>query len=127
MTTATTETESPKPVRLDKSNVTKALKDAVKARGADYVYGDHFGEQCEYVRDQKPACLVGEVLATSFHIPIDVLSELETTADDVLYILRAEGLLVYTAEAQEMLTTAQGLQDTGTPWGEAVKLAVTPL
>lgn len=117
-------TETKPPVRLNKSNVTKALRDAVKARGADYVYHDHFGNACFYVVDQKPACLVGEVLATGFGIPIDVLDELETTADDVLDILQSRGVLTYTSDAADMLMRAQEYQDLGEPWGEAVDIAL---
>lgn len=124
MTTATTETESPKPVRLNKANVTKALKDAVKARGRDYVYADEFGSACYYVVDQKPACLVGEVLATSFGIPIDVLEPLDTTAEDVLDTLQHDGVLTCTPTAVDMLMRAQRVQDEAESWGEALDSAL---
>lgn len=116
-------------IELNKENVAEALLAAVKKRGADYRYQSEFGKLCLYVvgkePERKPGCIVGEVLHSSFGVPLDTLDRFpDMIIPGVLNSLAQEGVLTFTGAAKNMLWAAQMAQDYGSTWGTALDKAL---
>lgn len=109
---------------ITREAVAASLKKAVAERGADYVYErrevpDPFEEgelnrACVYQYDGKPDCIVGYVL-DDLGIPYSPSWE----GASARYVLKA--LRVNDANLVLDLTDVQRFQDSGIPWGEAIK------
>ena len=107
-------------------HVIELLENAVKDRGADWVYPlewKHRDGPCRYFIDGKPGCIIGHVIYQLGGGPDDVeegegVFGLEVW-NRVLEISDDYKIL----EILEILSTAQTAQDYGTSWGEAVAAA----
>lgn len=112
-------------IELNEQNVAEALREAVRKRGADFVYPEEWTNSlgnCEYVVNGEPACIVGEVLH-SLGVPLSRLKPNNSVANK-LFQLEHAGVLVYTQGAMRVLRVAQRVQDAGLPWGVTVKKAL---
>lgn len=106
---------------------TKAqLEQVVTLKGADYVYpigalgfSTETIDECVYRNTvtREPACIVGHVIAL-VGLPLNDLREGEGA--------RTQDLIQknYTGDAIELLSFAQGAQDIGRTWGEALETAI---
>ena len=119
-----------------------AFMKAIEERGADFVYTppvteDGRGGDCVYVFQGEPSCIVGCAVAT---LAPDIFQKMVKRADDAMedeenesgvetiyapkefdYELGQGTRARFTDEALRYATAVQGLQDRGTPWGEAVQ------
>jgi hypothetical protein len=124
------------------------LELVVKEHGEDYVYvglphsevcgdedcGDHYdGEEatCLYMHGERPGCIVGHL----FHdyIGVDVPAEMENVPVGQMVRNDPRNMpgcspfqvpgVVITPEAHHVLAHAQGVQDGGNTWGEALAAA----
>lgn len=122
------------------------LDKAVKERGEDWVFPHfdkcdvcqsddwedyepcswHYSGGCRYFSyDGSPACLVGYVIRETVDTTHLNLQDIEAHhALDALQILEDWGVLEVDDRTAEMLYKAQGLQDNGIAWGEAVSDAI---
>lgn len=110
--------------------VTEAIEAAVEERGSDYVYPPAKShDNCQYVIDGKPSCLVGVVLHR-LGASIDQLRQEDvavfgngTMAEDLVHKLHTLGILEfedpYTVGAA--LESAQLRQDRADTWGRALE------
>lgn len=109
---------------------------AIAAERPNYVYVPPDGKvgettSCAYFHDDGPGCIVGQWLARRGVTREDlaaVVSPYSSSGetDDLNTEIGATGLCNYGVidvpkEALGFLITAQGQQDEGTPWGQAVK------
>lgn len=105
--------------------VTRLMEEAVALKGEDYVY-----EQlptcdpdaitpttCYYVWDDQPSCIVGHVLHAA-GVPLDRLRVREGIAAHM--VVRAEAPDDWDTSLEDALDAAQGLQDSGGTWGQAL-------
>lgn len=105
------------------------LKRAVEERGEDYVYpaelkGPRPGDlrevsetTCRYFTDGAPSCIAGQALAYLGFTQADLAPHENRGAS---YVFEALGLNM-TRAAVYGFEAAQGAQDSGQPWGEALK------
>lgn len=117
----------------------RALDEAVKEKGADYLYEPPSGDVCSYSdREGNPSCIVGHVIAKLNPEAFQKIAENEwyTLYDDeedtypivkeanVRHIELTFGVeLGFTDKAENLLLLAQDRQDRGIHWGEAVQIA----
>lgn len=114
--TVITEPETAKR-RIPDSDVLYILKEIVREAGPDYVYkGDDKAARCVYYENEKPSCLVGQVLArlTPDYRPGEV--SVATQRDDLHEI-------GYSKNATYALQIAQTVQDRRHTWGAALAAA----
>lgn len=106
-------------LKLDYNEALELLGRAVQEKGAEYFYeiGDTHSCGCVYFRDNKPACIVGHVLAYKGVKPEDLRPEENEANVSALGIGED-----YRATA--LLDWAQAYQDRGVTWGEAVAKAI---
>lgn len=115
-------------IELTYATTVEILDGLVEEFGSDYVYDKGSDGKCHYVRDGKPSCIVGHVLA-KVGVPIERLKAADTTSPDgisagsLLGGLVTEGVLHATGSVWTLLAEAQYWQDRSTPWGEAVREA----
>jgi hypothetical protein len=126
----TSEAEPSGPVEITKAEAEELLARAVKERGKRHVYRHPvvpgYGELCVYFNpeDGAPSCIVGHVLAYK-GLSLDSLVQ----GDINLNTYAAVGTLIdldvikVDSETQALLEIAQSEQDSGMPWGRAVKEA----
>lgn len=98
------------------------LRQAVADRGEDFVYEKPEGaEQCMYVHEDGPGCIVGYVLHAA-GVPLEALNEHENTyaSKMVRYLLDEEIIDSADEWAMDLLNTVQDRQDNGVSWGLAV-------
>jgi hypothetical protein len=120
--------------KFDFEDTLDMLKDVIKDR-RDYVYESHpeAGLTCHYVWNGEPDCVVGHVLVKIGISKAD-LQYGETrdakhgkysqgSAGNLLQDLRDNGVVWFDRDATTLLGKAQAHQDSGVPWGEAVKYA----
>lgn len=106
-------------MKFTDEQVHEAIKAVVEERGADFIYPDEwkYTNDCLYVRPDGdgPACIVGAVLH-HLGVPLSLLSANEGRP--------AYALVHYlggvSPRAGDALAWAQGVQDTGKTWGEAL-------
>jgi hypothetical protein len=117
-------------ITLTLERTKQLLAEAVAEKGAEYVYVNRDGDpadgdvsvSCHYVHGDQPGCIVGWVLYRA-GVGLADLSEYEGRgAEDPV-----EGLMEAPAEVRKLLNWAQDYQDQGTPWGEAVRRALSRL
>ena len=125
---------------LTVSDVTRLVAEAVEEKGADHVsplyFVDKFADgplapsaredeyrvdadsACRYIApDGSAGCIVGQVL-TKAGVPRELLSSKEgKSAALVLMAWEVTQIVDATAEARELLSDMQTLQDHGVPWG----------
>lgn len=127
-------------VTLTIENVVKAVEEAVELKGSDYVYPSNEPDPlresvigaCQYVRSGAPSCLVGHALV-SLGVPLNRLASFDlqyaNSAKAVLDTLYAEAIIDFENAGEELdeietfLMAAQGKQDEGFTWGEALTAA----
>lgn len=112
------------------ATVTATLKAVVGEYGEGYVYPPaKAGDNCRYVIDDKPSCLVGVVLAR-LGVPITHLKagdaskgHFGATADDLIPQLRQAGVINFEEpdRVTYALRQAQYGQDLGYSWGIALE------
>lgn len=116
----------------------EAMKAAVSEKGEEYVYerqehpsmGAHgsLGICLNTTPDGKAAgCIVGDTLHR-LGVSLTWLGcteNINCSAGGLLSKLRHEELYDFDYNSLRLLSEAQSLQDTGTPWGEALSKAVT--
>lgn len=118
-----------KTLSLEETN--RLLDEAVAEKGADFVYvppgytladvGNIDASECKYVHGNQCGCLVGEV----FHragASLQSLHRVEGLAPSEPELQNRIGVQV-DAVTGELLCAVQAKQDSGAPWGEAVRLA----
>jgi hypothetical protein len=94
------------------------LNRAIAEKGADYVYQRTADDDsCAYFKNGEPSCIVGHVLAYK-GVTQEDLPENKNTA--IVIALR----IAQDDRTERLLDSAQSYQDTGTPWGDAVKSAL---
>lgn len=101
------------------------VQEAIAERGEDFVYTPPMGaDDCKYVHDDEPGCIVGHVLISGLGLPSTLLSACEgTDASHVLRVARQDALITADADAESYLCDLQSLQDSGDSWGKADSLA----
>lgn len=116
-------------IELTYTTAVEILDGLVEEFGDDYVYPRGENGKCDYVRDGKPSCIVGHVLA-KVGVPIERLEVADAgvfgcgvSAFGLLSALHAEYVLRFDGSVRNLLTEAQCRQDGSAPWGEAVKQA----
>lgn len=99
--------------------VTRLMEEAVALKGEDFVYRTPEDEDCCYIdpSDGSPSCIVGHVLVAA-----GVTAEIPEghSASSVIPRLMNEW-----ADDRRLLTAldhAQSRQDSGTPWGDALRV-----
>jgi hypothetical protein len=114
--------------------VMSLLQEAVKLKGADYVYTSEHPDECLYNNDDgTPSCIVGYVFdSLGLKVPEEAnsrpLRTMGTTTYPTVQPPRVHVNLVsteveFTPGAFEALTMAQSYQDQGVDWGTAVEYA----
>lgn len=123
-------------IKIDYDTALKALNDAVKEKGSDFVYKSdplrlHFSSKCTYVhfKDAEqydsgeptvPGCIVGNAMLR-LGVPLTLLQENNGAAsNDLILRMEAANTVRVTDKATYLLDYVQRLQDSGTSWGEAV-------
>lgn len=116
--------------QITTATATATLKAVVKEYGEDYVYPPaQSGDNCRYVIDDKPSCLVGIVLAR-LGVPITHLKagdasegHFGATADDLIPRLQWAGVVNFEEprKVAHALRQAQYSQDLGYSWGIALE------
>jgi hypothetical protein len=106
---------------LDGPTALRLLREVVGER-PDHVYMPPGGEgtACRYVHRGKPSCLVGHVLARH-GFTAEQLAALDDIVSALLLPQYFPGLV--TEDAAQILLYAQGMQDAGHTWGEALTAA----
>lgn len=112
-------------------NYAEALEMAkveIAREGNDFVYSNisEAGvNQCVYVRQGKPSCLVGRILVNGGIAPVEFFTELlnDDLFTSILTPLAAEGV-EFTYKATRFLDELQGFQDSEYAWGDALESAV---
>jgi hypothetical protein len=107
-------------MRITYYEALRGLIDAVKLKGEDYVYGEEL-EMCSYVRHDGPSCIVGHLMINT--LGVDPLSIRKYEGTDAGYAMASLGFEM-DDDTMNLLTEVQRMQDLGTPWGEAVQVAV---
>ena len=125
------------------------LKVEVESKGREFVYVREVSGECKYVHgtameeidykeyeevqvgDLVPGCLVGHVLV-SMGVPMESFLRLdinqETDAEGALRELEESGLIgAYNRDFMQVMSVAQGAQDGGRTWGEALDEAKSAL
>jgi hypothetical protein len=105
----------------------RAVKEAVKAKGEDYVYADPDPQgSCSYVHGDTPGCIVGHALH-NLGVSIDLLRAMDCS-DVPIFAAAYELELVpagvtATEKALQFFTAAQMHQDMRATWGQALRAA----
>jgi hypothetical protein len=109
---------------LDERTTVRLLDEALAKRGEDFVYDRvSYGDQCVYVYDGQPACLVGEVLFLA-GVPVEWMEYNNSgNADDILGKLESQRGVQVPQAVKDALRSAQSQQDKGQPWDKSVKAA----
>lgn len=118
-------------IELTLARTKELLAEAVAEKGEDFVYTNRDGHEvdsdgvtpCHYVHDDKPGCIVGNVLHKA-GVPLDELSRFE--GQDAQEVTRSV-CTVEEGDVIRLLSGVQDRQDRGTAWGEAVSLALDKL
>lgn len=109
--------------RFDKKAVQALLTEVVRKRGEDFVYGtgaEHVA--CEYTRDGKPSCGIGQMLS-DIGVAIPTLVRMDKQSSDTninsrstLNILKGVGF-IFTEGAVVLMYAFQRWQDQEHPYG----------
>lgn len=104
------------------------LKEVAEER-PDFVYAPPNDQgACVYVHEGEPSCIVGHVLVRmgvpTEHLDFDVPDNIPT-AIGLLSRLEETGLVDVNSDDAWVLERAQREQDSGVPWGKAVKMALS--
>lgn len=116
---------------IDVNETLELLERAVAERGEDFLYptkhvddgawrgngtSNSHSTACRYARadNRAPACIVGQVLAYRGLLDLERIREGVDAREQVVIMER------FTPTAIDILAEAQGLQDTGATWGEAL-------
>lgn len=115
-------------IELTISTAVEILDELVEEFGSDYVYESTDG-RWHYVRDGKPSCIVGHVLA-KVGVPIERLEVADTAlfgagmaAATLLCRLAEEEVLTCDVPTGTLLSEAQYNQDARETWADSVKAA----
>jgi hypothetical protein len=93
--------------------------------GADYLYprsDPALGAACHYVRDNKPSCLVGQILFRC-GMSLEWMHSWENCGPGHLFDGDDERGITWVAESEDVLNALhmmQRLQDSGSTWGECL-------
>ncbi|MDX3260797.1 hypothetical protein PV336_16370 [Streptomyces sp. MI02-2A] len=121
--------ESSKPIEITLDEAKTLLADAVKEKGADYVYQNvdspHGNPTCAYFDPTTgaPSCIVGHVIAAKGATRERLDNREQNLYTDVQGLVHAE-IIKVDNETHALLTIAQEKQDRDVSWGEAVKGAL---
>lgn len=116
--------------KIDYETALRALNEAVRKNGPDYV-DQHAkaGLTCRNVvvgeDGYEPSCIVGTALVW-LGVPVRWFKDadcVQVGASTATYELQKAGLMSFTEEAVSLMLQAQGQQDGGTNWGDAVAWA----
>lgn len=124
-------------IEITESTVESGLTSLVESAGAEFIYvqrptADGWG--CVYVHQGKPDCMIGQFLHGA-GVPLKRLALADkvqggagTDARALVHDLVYEGVIaVSSGRIADVLSRAQGLQDTGFTWGEALEGALNAL
>lgn len=123
-------------IEIDRDRAVELLREAVAARGAEYVYSkpvdmiECHGEPCLYVHREPngiatPGCGVGDALHRA-GVPLLALAEYEgENAGAACQGLNADGTTASTPDAIQVLKDFQSWQDAGWSWGQSLAKAET--
>lgn len=103
------------------------LQALVAERGEDFVYQSPEPDStdlptCRYEFDGLPSCGLGKVFGETWAVPLSVLEGLDTGTSPG-QALKDEGHLM-TRKAWTLLFAFQDRQDSGLPYGEAIREAI---
>ena len=119
------------PIRVSYEQAVLALKKAVEELGEDYVYKrirrPNGKSYCAYYDQNKaPSCIVGHVLTEIGAEPFEFDSD-ENTSNisrlETIGIVKFDDSINGLSKTATLLGVAQISQDTGAPWGYAVREA----
>lgn len=109
---------------LDADGAIRCLRTVVFEKGADYVYQSGSDGLCFNFRDGEPSCIVGHVFAL---LGLTAEKAEELGVDGARSVIPSCQVLSqsdfdwnFDNNAAEILNTAQGVQDYGWTWGEAL-------
>lgn len=103
----------------------RALNEAVRERGYNYVYPRNNRGVCYNVFQGKPDCIVGWVMIR-LGVPIEWFKEDTRENDNVGDVCRAlffQKMFEFEEAALDLLTDVQISQDSGSTWGVSVTRA----
>lgn len=115
--------------RIDLPEVLEDLQAIVSEAGDGFVYASNASPECDYIRDNKPSCIVGHVLARHNLLHLEVAQQNEGMCGGLLAVYEqdphdyapAEMFQYFTPEAIRALAIAQEVQDQkGATWGDAL-------
>lgn len=114
--------KSKAPAEIDGAHALSLLQEVVAER-PDYVYERPVADspQCLYVLDNEPSCLVAQVLHRAGY-SVETLSGLDGQGP-ISDAVREVPAIVLTGDAAAILEAAQGAQDDGETWGDALAVA----
>src|SRR5262245_61148054 len=119
-------------INITRDVAVAGLQRAAASVDSSFAYNSGLrGGKCDYVRDGKPSCIVGHVLA-ELGVPLDRLRRADQAfmgaglgSSELLDELENDEIVnVVDPEVRSVLSEAQYLQDYGTPWHESVRRAV---
>ena len=116
-------------ITITAAEARELLTRAVEEKGADYVYPRSVDEAlgCAYFEDDgTPSCIVGHVLAYK-GVTLETLPLPDFDNNASVWALQRSGFLEADDRASEALRRAQGRQDGGGDWGEALSIALRVL
>lgn len=101
------------------------VQEAIAERGEDFVYTPPEGvDDCMYVHDDEPGCIVGHVLISGLGLASTLLESIEgQDASHALSLAVRHGIIIYDDDAEIYLLNLQAFQDSGDSWGKADRLA----
>lgn len=100
---------------LDYGQALVFLEKAVAEKGPDYVYERRSSEACVYFDQGKPSCIVGHMFD---YMGLRGIPEGKAASQ----ALETLGIAADT-RTRDLLNHVQELQDTGVPWGDALRQA----
>lgn len=100
-------------------------REVIDEVGADHVYqSDPPDGACLYVKNGKPDCIVGRILA-KLGVPLEFLADHNRNSKSFVFLVEAlkEAGYQFTPEATTFLDVLQDAQDGNARWGNAYEQA----
>lgn len=116
---------------ITREEIAAACTSAVASHGADHspYRGEQSEQDCRYVRNGQPECLIGVALH-HLGVPLDTLRDMDACMDGSIDAIQALTVLggagfAFTPEALGFAVVAQAAQDARDSWGDSVARART--
>lgn len=113
---------------ITKAKAIEDLKEIISEKGEDFVYRTRPDQNCVYVRNGEPSCLIGR-LFHKWGVPLENLASYDNIysndAGSVGEYFEDNGFFTLEYGVMGFLVTVQGNQDTAyVTWGEALNAAL---